>query len=156
MCKTKGFTGKFICSAGLVQMILLLAQPAHAQDATVLVVALAPPILLAPVCLTFARWLWLRRRPNSPPRIVPLLVVSCFEVLLWMGISVSAVVLMTGDWNIRAVVWPVIACGALWILSRFWSEPSRRATRWLLFVAPPLVLALLIVATWLVLLLLWG
>jgi hypothetical protein len=136
-------------------MLLVLAQPAHAQDATVLVVALAPPILVAPVCLAFARWFWLRRESHSPARIVPLLVVSCIEVLLWVAFSASAVVIMTGDWNIRALLWPVVACGALWILSRTWYDPSQRAARWLFFASPPLVLLLLAAATWLVLIAAW-
>jgi hypothetical protein len=53
--KTENSMRKYVYTAGLAQMLLVITQPAQAQDATVLVVALAPPILLAPVCLALAR-----------------------------------------------------------------------------------------------------
>jgi len=143
---------KYVYAVGLAQLLLVFSQPAHAQDVTVLVVALAPPILLSPVCLAVERWYWLRSGPHSPARILPLFMVSCLEVFLWIVLSASAVVFMTGDWNIRALVWPVVAGVALWMLSHIWFNPSQRAARWLFFASPPVVLVLLAGATWLVLL----
>jgi hypothetical protein len=137
-------------------MLLVMTQPVQAQDATVLVVALAPPILLAPVCLALVRWFWLRKRCHSPALILPLLVVSCIEVLLWVALMVVAVVFMTGDWNLRAVLPPAVACGALWMLSRIWFDPSHKAARWLYLASPPLALVLLASVTWLVLIVVWS
>jgi hypothetical protein len=140
-----------IYAACLVQLQLAWAAPAHAQDATILVVAIVPPIVLAPLVLAFGRWFWLRG--SSPPaRILPLLVVSCVEVVLWVVLSVSTGILLTGDWSIGVIPWPVIAGWALWMLSRVWFDASRKAARWLVFLSPPVVLALLAAATWLVLL----
>ena len=151
VCKTESSMRKYLYIAGLTQTLLLLPQSAYAQDATVLVVLLAPPILLAPVCVAFARWFWLRRGFHTPARFMLLFLVSCFEVFLWVVISVSAVVVMSGDWGIQAILSLVVTCGATWMLSGIWFEGLNRAARWVFFVSPPLALVLLAVTTWLVL-----
>jgi hypothetical protein len=134
----------------IVAVMLAMARQAHAQDATVLVVALAPPILLAPVLVTFGRLLWLQRGSQAPPRIVPLFLVSCVEVLLWLAFIGSVLVIITGGGSIRGALGLVIALGSLWMLSRLWIDSSRRAARWLFFASPPLILILLAAAPWLV------
>ncbi len=142
---------KFLLMPCLTLVLLLLSQSAYAQDMTFLVVALAPPILLAPLFLTFARWFWLRRRPGSPVRFVPLLAVSSLDVLLWLAIGVSFFMVMTGDSDIGAPVLLVVAFGAAWMLSRIWFDRSQRVARWLFFASPPVVLALLLAVSWVVL-----
>lgn len=141
-------TRKFLVIAGFAHTLLLLSQPAYAQDITLLVVALAPPILLAPLCLTFARWFWLRRRPDSPIRFVPLLAVSVLDILLWLAISVSTLMVMTGDSDIGAPALLVVAFGSAWMLSGIWFDRSQRAARWLFFASPALVLAILTAISW--------
>ena len=133
-------------------MLLLSPQPAQAQDITFLVYGLAPPILLSPVFLAIVRWLWLRRRPYSPARIVPLFVVSCIELVCWIGLGASVALFMTRDWKIRAFVLVPVACGALWMLPRIWFDPSQRTARWVYIASAPLVFVLLLVATYLVIL----
>ena len=128
-------------------MLLCWAQPVQAQDITVLVVALVPPILLAPVCLVLARWFWLRRGSQAAARLLPLILVSLVEVLPWVAFIASALVIMTGDGKVGAVFWPVICSGGLWLLSSIWFDRSQRATRWLSFAFPPAVLLLLAAAT---------
>lgn len=122
---------------------------------TPLVVALVPPVVLAPVVLALARWLWLPRGPGSPARLVPLFLGSCLEVLLWLAIGAVVVTFMTGDWGIRIAVPLVFACAAVWLLSGIWIDPARRTARWLFLLSPPLVLLVLGVATWPVLVALW-
>ena len=136
-------TRKFLFIAGSAHALFLLAQPAYAQDITVLVVALAPPLLLGPLCLAFARWFLLRRRPESPIRFVPLLAVSSLDVLLWVAISASTFMVMTGDFDIGAPVLLVVAVGAAWMLSGIWFDQRQKAARWLFFASPPMILALL-------------
>jgi hypothetical protein len=132
--------------------LLLWAQPAVAQDATVLVVALAPPIFLAPLLLTIGRHYWLRRTSRIPIQVLPMFAVSCLEVLLWMVLGASVATLMTGVSGLWAVV-PLVAAGVVnWLLSRIWLDPARRAARWLYFLSPVLVLMLLAAVTWAVLL----
>lgn len=136
-------------------LLLVVAQPARAQDATVVVVALVPPILLAPVCLALGRWLWLRRRPDTEARFVRLLAVAALEVLLWGAVTVGVLKLMTGDAHVRVVAVPLVAGGALWMLSGVPFEPSQRAARWLYLASVPLALLGLAAATWMVLLAAW-
>jgi hypothetical protein len=133
-------------------MVLGLPRPAQAQDITVFVVALAPPILLAPLCLAFVRWLWLGRGVYSPARNALLFVVSCVDILLWIALIASVLLINTGDFTIGAVVVLVVACGALWMLSCVWFDPSQKTVRWIFLASPALVLGLLAAATWLVLL----
>lgn len=145
-------TRNYVRAAGLLQTLLVLAQPAHAQDITILVYGFAPPILLSPVFLTIVRWFWLRRGTDSPARIVPLFVVSCIEVVCWIALGACVALFMTGDWNIREFAVFPVACVALWMLPRIWFDPSQRAARWLYLVSAPLVLVLLAAAAWLVIL----
>jgi hypothetical protein len=135
---------KYFYIAGLT----LFAQTAIAQDITVLVVALVPPLLLAPLCLVLARRFWLHKRTYPPARIVPLLLVSCLEVFLWGVISVSAVMLMSGDWGLPALLAFIVSCGTAWILSGVWFDAPAKVDRWLFFVSPPLALLLLAATTW--------
>jgi len=118
---------------------------------TVLVYALVPPVVLAPFGIALARWLWLGR--SSPPRarLIPLFIASAIEVLLWIALIASVLVLMTGDWNARALFGPPVLCVALWMMSRIWIDPSHKAARWLFIASAPLALTLLAAATWLVL-----
>jgi len=113
----------------------------------VLVVALGPPILAAPLVLAAARWSWLRKRA-TPARFLPLLAVSCAEVLLWAVVVGSVLIILTGEWRPRTVVWPAAATVALWLLSGVWIERSRNAARWLFFASPLIVLFLLLAMTW--------
>lgn len=134
-----------------IAFLLLWTRSAPAQDATVLVVALAPPILLAPLVLTIGRLHWLRGISRIPIQVLLLLAVSCLEVLLWLVILGAAAALMTGDSGLWAVV-PLAAAVAInWVLSRIWLDSSRRAARWLSFLSPLLVLVLLAAVTWVVL-----
>ena len=52
-------------------LAVLWAQPAAAQDATILFVALAPPVFLAPLVLTIGRHYWLRGISRIPHRELP-------------------------------------------------------------------------------------
>lgn len=135
----------------LAVQLLLWAQPVSAQDVTVLVLALAPPIFLAPLALTIGRHFALRGTARIPIQVLPLFAVSCLEVLLWIVLLGSVATLMTGDAGIWAIAPLVIAAGLNWLLSRIWLDPRRLAARWLYFLSPLLVLVLLAAATWVVL-----
>jgi hypothetical protein len=79
---------------------------------------------------------------------VPLLAVSALDILLWLAISVSTLMVMTGDSDIGAPALLVVAFGAAWILSGIWFDRSQRAARWLFFASPALVLAILTAISW--------
>ena len=117
---------------------------------TVLVYSLAPPLVLSPICLVIARWLWFRRTQTPTTSIARIIGVSFFEIILWISLSVSLVILMTGDAGRRVVPVPPISAGALWLLSRTGADPFRKASRWFYLLMPPLVLLVLLAATWLV------
>jgi hypothetical protein len=134
-----------------VVTLLLCARPALAQDASVLFVALAPPIFLTPLVLAIGRWQWLRRGARPQVQLLPLFAVSCLEVLLWLVLTGSVATLMTGDSGIWALVPLLVAVGINWMLSRVWLGASLSAARLLYFLSPVLVLVLLAAATWVVL-----
>jgi hypothetical protein len=138
-------------AAGIALAMLVVPEPAQAQDATGVVVAIVPPFLLAPLFLAGARWFWRRRGCQLPARFLPLLGVACVEVFLWAVLVVTTLVFMTGDWHIRVALPLAGAAGALWVLSGIWGDPSRRSARWLYLVSPPLALLLLGAATLVVL-----
>lgn len=118
----------------------------------VLVYLLAPPLVLSPFCLVLARWLWFRRTQAPTTSIARIIAVSFFEIILWISLSVSLVILMTGDAGRRVVPVPPISAGALWLLSRTGADPSRKASRWFYLLMPPLVLFVLSAVTWFVIL----
>jgi len=130
-----------------VTFVGLCARPALAQDITVLVVALGPPVVVTPVVLAAARWSWLRRFATAT-RFLPLLAVSCLEVLLWAVVVGSVLIVMTGEWQLRTIVWPAVAGVALWLVSGIWVDRSHKLARWFFFASPPIVLVLLLVITW--------
>ncbi len=82
-------------ATGLALLLLASSGQARAQDITVLVVALVPPIVLAPVCLTIARRLWLGRSSHTTPGILSLFAVSTIEVVLWLALAGSVVVILS-------------------------------------------------------------
>ena len=67
---------------------------------------------------------------------------------MWLSLVGSALVILTGEWRVGALVWPPIACGILWLLSLVWIGPPHKAARWLFLASPPVVLMLLAAASW--------
>ena len=104
--------------AGLV-LLALLPSPAHAQDATVLAVLLAPPIFLAPLVVALGRWAWLRRHRPSPPRFLLLFGLACLEVVLWvLAAGLLAVMYFDERWHLQAGGSVAVALLAGWGVSR--------------------------------------
>ncbi len=130
----------------------MTARPLAAQDITILVVAIAPPILGAPFCLAVARWVWARRHPSSNLGVVKILLLSCLDIVLWLTFLFSAGTLLTGDFHRAALPVAPIALGLLWLLSKFWVDPSQTRARWFHLALPPMMLVGLAAITWMLIL----
>lgn len=89
----------------LVVLALLVASPAYAQDATILVVLLGPPIVLAAPMVALIKFAWLRRHGRHAPGLLAVLGVAALEVFLWVAFTAFTVIVYFAErWRVHAVV----------------------------------------------------
>ncbi len=119
---------------------------------TVLVYAVAPPLVLSPICLVLGRWLWFRRTPERSIGILKIVGISIVEILLWASLAASLVIAVMGNGGPRMLAVPPLSAIALWLLSGVFVDRLHKAGRWFYLLTPPLVLFVLLAVTWLVLL----
>ena len=89
----------------MVALTLVVGSPAYAQDATVLVVLLGPPIVLAAPVVGLIKFAWLRRRGRHAAGLLAVLGLAALEVCLWVAFTVfTAIVYFAERWHFHAVV----------------------------------------------------
>ena len=88
-----------------VVLAVLVASPAYAQDATILVVLLGPPIVLAAPVVGLIKFAWLRRHGRHAPGLLAVLGLQALEVLLWVAFAAfTAIVYFAERWSFHAVL----------------------------------------------------
>jgi hypothetical protein len=86
-------------------LAVLVASPACAQDDTVLVVLLGPPIVLAAPVVGLMKFAWLRRDGSHAPGLLVVLGLEALEVLLWVAFAAFAgIVYFAEQWHFHAVL----------------------------------------------------
>jgi hypothetical protein len=94
----------------LVVLALSVASPAYAQDATILVVLLGPPIVLAAPVVGLVKFAWLRRDGRHAPGLLAVLGVAALEVLLWVAFAAFSVIVYFAErWYFHAVASVMVA-----------------------------------------------
>ena len=88
-----------------VVLALLVASPAYAQDASILVVLLGPPIVLAAPVVGLIKFAWLRRHGHHARGLLAVLGLQALEVLLWVAFAAFTIIVYFAErWRIHAVV----------------------------------------------------
>jgi hypothetical protein len=141
-----GKTPHRIAAAGLAAACVLAAAPAQAQDASVLVLLAAPPLLLSPLLTGILRHLWIRRLVGAQPSLLSALALGVSEFVLWLLVAwFGAVVYFQEGWAAGPVLAALLA-GVVALNRRLGPRRS-----WLLSAA----LAGVFPATWFVVQLVW-
>jgi hypothetical protein len=144
----------------LVVPALFVASPAYAQDASILVVLLGPPIVLAAPVVGLIKFAWLRQLGPHAPGLLAVLGLAALEVILWVAFAAFTIIVYFAErWHIHAVVSlaAALAIGAAVNRKLLRSAGSAHAT-WpaavLLSLATPVGIVVLAVLTYAVVVLL--
>ena len=104
--------------------LLLAPVMAWAQDAAVLAVAFAPPLLAAPFVAQYARQHWLLRRNGTAATLRALVVAGIVECLLWVAVGYcAALVVFQEQW--LALVAAMVGTAAIALVMRTLGAPHR-------------------------------